>query len=191
MSRTKVSFGLSLTVILAVLFAAGVLWSQDENFMDTYTGADADKIGDEKCLMCHKDQAPGEEETHITIIEGDFACESCHGPGANHNGKVEGILAFSQMPVEAVTDACVACHEESGKFKLDDWTEGAHYAAGTSCCDCHSGHASHDFYLMADTETETCTGCHAELSEAFTAGDHGGGASTSGMTCANCHNPHK
>ncbi len=185
------SLGIGLSIVLVVLLYAGVLWSQDAEYMDNYTGADAAMVGDAACTMCHADQAPGDDETHVSTIPGDNACEGCHGPGGNHNGKAEGILDFTLMPADAVTETCAACHEEIGVFKLSEWEESTHLANDVACANCHGGHNTNDKWLNKADIGELCGSCHEDEAEAYVAAEHGGGAHAGGMTCANCHNPHK
>jgi len=182
----------ALLVVILVLALAGTVWSQDDDYMSAYTGADADQVGSAKCIMCHSGVVPGEDEaTHIAVLDGDeesdvfgFGCEACHGPGGNHNGAEEGILSFEDMPVYDVTAQCTQCHEELGGFKLTDWADGRHLEAGTSCTQCHSGHSAHESFLIEDGIEATCLSCHDGIDTA----EHG--VPGSGMACTTCHKPH-
>jgi len=188
--------GLAIAVI--VLFAASAGWSQDDesSYMDSYTGADAARVGSATCEGCHADRKPAEgESTHDTLFDNDessdyygYGCEACHGPGGNHNGVATGILSFEKMSVDEVTDRCTMCHADQGTFKLEDWQGGRHLAAGKSCINCHSGHSANDYFLVKETDVELCSSCHTDIGEAFANGDHG--APGTDMTCTDCHNPH-
>jgi len=187
-----------VAIILLLVLLAQAVWSEEEEnaYMKSYTGADAERIGSDKCLMCHKDRAPGEDEvTHVSIIDSDeenpdygFSCEACHGPGSKHNGVATGILSFGKMPSEKVTEICTRCHEEKDSFKLDSWKDGKHNVGEISCATCHSGHSDYESFLVKETVVALCSTCHADKADAFEKGEHG--ANDAGLTCSDCHNPH-
>jgi predicted CXXCH cytochrome family protein len=188
--------GIMMMLIIMVFSMAG--WTQDneDEYMENYTGADADLVGSAVCMACHQDVGSGEgEETHISIFEADeenehygYGCEACHGPGGNHNGDPAGILDFTKMPIADVTDRCTMCHNEMGNFSLEDWQGGRHLAAGISCIACHSGHSANEYFLVEEDDVTLCSSCHVEVGEAFANGEHG--APGTDLTCSDCHNPH-
>ena len=104
-----------LAVVLAIL-AASAVWSAEPSggeaakpaetpaYMSQYTGADAEKIGTAKCIMCHSSVAPKSPTSHFALLDkkdgGPFqgyGCEACHGPGSKHNGDVKAILDPKKM----------------------------------------------------------------------------------------------
>jgi len=194
MRITKINSAISVAmVIFFVLLLSSAVMSTDD-YMGSYTGKDAASIGTDKCIMCHRDRAPGEDDTHVARLEAEGsdyvgkACESCHGPGGNHNGKKEGILNPSKTPQADVVALCTSCHEEKGKFKLSEWTESKHNEVGNSCVTCHSGHSKNAKFLIEEKVKDVCNTCHEDKVTAAAAGTHGGGPDVS---CAMCHNPHK
>jgi len=191
----------SIILILGILFLASASFGQDSDssdYMDNYTGANADKVGTSVCLTCHADRGSGDGDSHVSFFEGTeeepgmfrgMGCESCHGPGGNHYGKPEGILNFNKMPAEEVTTRCSMCHQEKGIFKLDEWNDGKHINGGLSCVTCHSGHSENDKHLREATVVELCTSCHTDIGEAYEAGEHGMMGEDQ-PKCSTCHNPH-
>ncbi len=184
----------SVMVFLAVTLFSMAGFSQDSDYMDSYTGADADMVGSDSCTMCHRDSAV--EGSHVDTFDGDedcadygFGCEACHGPGGDHMGDADGILRFTEMSTGDVTDNCTGCHDDQGSFNLGDWEDGTHLGAGMSCLACHGGHSSNDMFLHEDGANAMCSSCHAEVGDQLEAGDHG--VPGSDMTCADCHNPHE
>jgi len=201
MSRhTSLSVGTLSTIIVVLLslLVSSAVWSQDDgDYMDSYTGADAEMTGSAACLLCHSDVYTEEDgpDTHVGIFDADEdcrfygnGCEACHGPGGNHYGEPEGILNFDLMPEEEITASCTMCHDEVGSFDAEDWEDGRHRDAGATCVSCHSGHVATDAFLVEEDIVALCSGCHVEVGEAFENDEHG--VPGSGMTCEACHNPH-
>ena len=190
--------GIMMVLIIMVFSMAG--WTQDDDsdgdYMENYTGADAEMVGTAVCRACHSNMCPAEGDfTHVSVFEDDeenenygYGCEVCHGPGGNHNGDAAGILYFPDMPVDVVTDRCTMCHDEMEDFSLEDWTDGRHMAADISCVACHSGHSANDDFLVEENDVTLCSSCHGDIGEAFENGEHG--MPDTDLTCSDCHNPH-
>jgi predicted CXXCH cytochrome family protein len=166
-------------------------------YMSRYLGADAEKIGSDKCIVCHGNRVPKSETSHFAVLdkkEGSaykgFGCEACHGPGSKHNGDVKAILNPAKMDKSEVTDFCTKCHAKKGSLDKDPWLKSVHYVdANLTCLTCHSGHSEFDKYLVKEKVVDVCVGCHAAEKTAFDAGTHNG-ADPKTMNCAMCHNPH-
>ena len=110
--------------------------SEHALYMEEYIGADAETMGNDNCIMCHPDSDPADTGHHSGI----FDCETCHGPGGNHNGVAQGILNPVKMPVDDVTSLCTMCHAPLGEF---------HEVFSGSCTNCHSGHSGNVSFLIA------------------------------------------
>jgi predicted CXXCH cytochrome family protein len=194
---------LSVISLLVALNAATVGRSEEQkekpkSYMDSYTGAKAENIGSDKCLMCHSDKTALEgSKSHFAALDRNkdskyfgFGCEGCHGPGSLHNGDPKAILNPSKMDKTEVTNVCSKCHLEKGSFKEETWEKSRHFVkAGLGCLACHSGHSEFASYLKNEKVTDLCFTCHSQIKEDFEAGKHNG-ADPKVMTCAMCHNPH-
>lgn len=109
-------------------------------------------------------------------------CESCHGPGADHQGSpLRTSFSASQFGV------CGQCHTQEGS-----WVNGRHNVAdashqsswlGANCARCHSAPGFAQYVgLLADGETELVAG--EEVEAQTETGAH------MGVACAGCHDPH-
>jgi DmsE family decaheme c-type cytochrome len=188
-------------LFLAITATIGRSEEQKEkpkSYMDSYTGADAEKIGSDKCLMCHSDKAVSEKSTsHFAALDSKkdskykgFGCEGCHGPGSKHNGDVKAILNPNKMDKTEVTNLCSKCHTEKGTFKKETWVKSRHFVtAGLGCIACHSGHSEFPSFLKTEKVVDLCVTCHAQIKDNFEAGKHNY-ADPKTMTCVMCHNPH-
>lgn len=194
--KSNVLLSGGLIVLLVFLFT-GISWATEGEggYMDSYTGADAEKVGTDTCLMCHADSAAGEEATHVAIFDDEenenfgFGCETCHGPGGNHMGVAVGILQPAKMPQEDVTALCSSCHAEKGNFNVETWDGSAHQEAGNTCVTCHSGHSGNSDFLKEADVIDLCAECHSDKADAMAEGTHGPPAGVE-MVCSDCHNPH-
>jgi predicted CXXCH cytochrome family protein len=191
----------SAIVLLMPVFLANAVNSEEEDpgtaYMAQYTGADADQVGTDQCLMCHGSIFPENSHSHERLLDGNadgplfgFGCEGCHGPGGNHNGDIHGILNPTKMAKEDVVELCYKCHSETDGVEQENWVTCTHAAAGgLSCLDCHQGHSENAKFLKTDNVVNLCTSCHDSIKAAFESGDHNS-ADPATMTCVMCHNPH-
>ena len=185
-TRSRASFLGGAIIVLTVLLISSAAWTTEDDYMDVYTGADADMVGSEVCLACHSDMADAEGNHLAVLADDENGCEGCHGPGSAHNGDAKGILVPSKMPQAECTELCSACHDEEGKYEQAVWEECAHHEAGMTCTDCHLGHSDNVMFLTEETEIEQCGKCHEDYVEQLEAGEHG----NTEMSCNQCHNPH-
>ncbi len=195
--------GWTLLVLLAgaaILSAIGANvapgWSYEDEYMSGYTGADADYVGSEACLMCHTDLNPGTLFTHVALIDNnpdhpDYGrgCEACHGPGGKHMGDVAGILDPLKMSTDGVTDICSKCHADLRTYNVERWQISEHYSFDVSCVGCHSGHSSNPGFLVEEDELELCCTCHSEKRAEFNMRAHHP-VEEGQLSCDSCHNPH-
>ncbi len=201
-------------VILIMILAAGVGWSQEDDpaegieaeevgepvaelsYMDLYVGADADRTGTQACLMCHSAYRPGSAFTHVSYIELDpnnpdngYSCEGCHGAGSKHMGNAAGIINPSMLDGDRLTDLCSKCHNDLRSFETQAWYMSEHYNADIFCLNCHSGHSENDYFLVNEDRLELCYTCHSEKRGEFNMRSHHP-VGEDQMGCSDCHNPH-
>jgi len=110
-STSWLAMGPGLFIFILLISHASAVWSTEDNYLDNYTGADAEYTGSDSCVMCHPAYAPENTFTHVSNIDGDpgnpnygYGCEGCHGPGGNHMGNVAGIIQPVKLDVDGVTD---------------------------------------------------------------------------------------
>jgi predicted CXXCH cytochrome family protein len=102
---------------------------------------------------------------------GNIGCESCHGPGKDHNSQEANIAKSFDAGV------CNQCHDAPKKHRIGSYyNASAHatmhkgHASGTSCYPCHSGTAlvkyidnkSNPGWSLAEDATNpvSCSVCH-------------------------------
>lgn len=105
------------------------------------------------------------------LAVGNIGCESCHGPGKDHNSQKANIGKSFDAGV------CNQCHDAPKKHRLGSyWNASAHatmhkgHASSTSCYPCHSGTAlvkkinnsSNPGWSLAEDATNpvSCSVCH-------------------------------
>jgi DmsE family decaheme c-type cytochrome len=164
--------------------------------MADYTGADADMVGSDTCVMCHQDYVPGNVFSHQSILDNDpgsdyygYGCEGCHGPGGNHMGDPAGIINPPMLDSEGITDLCSNCHDSLREYDYQEWTLSEHYYLDASCLECHGGHSDNDDFLQYETAEELCYTCHTEKRAEFSMRAHHP-VEEGLMGCNSCHNPH-
>lgn len=188
--------GLSGLVVLDSVTAAQ---EETEDSMPAYTSEGADA-----CLSCHGD----EESAHLMAIFetphgvradrrtpfGGSQCEACHGPGADHAGRVRfgqerpPIPAFgehSPWSTSRENDTCLGCHRQ----QQHEWDGGIHESRGLACTDCHSIHVRRDPVTLESSQPQVCLDCHVqqriEVHRAY-----GHPIRFGEMSCTDCHEAH-
>jgi DmsE family decaheme c-type cytochrome len=191
-----ITMGVGITFLVLFNIMAGAVWSSEDEYMDSYIGADADKVGSETCLMCHSNQNPGNLFTHVALLDNDpgnenygFSCEGCHGPGGKHMGVPQGIINPAKLSVDGITDLCTKCHTTLMSYDKEKWFLSEHYNSDLGCLECHGGHSENDAFLQYDDVQEQCYSCHAEKRAQFSMRSRHP-VSEQQMGCVNCHNPH-
>ncbi len=163
-----------------------------------------------RCFSCH---AAGvtEKGGFEDVIPG-VACETCHGPGADHvaamKAHLEGgealIMSPKRLDRVASVDFCGACHltwvdvqmgdsrgEATARFPAFGLQNSQCWAKGDAritCVGCHDPHQP----LARDTAhyDQKCLGCHLATPTAVADKDHPGKACPQAdHNCASCHMP--
>ena len=158
---------------------------------------DAEYVGPETCKGCHE----GSYGTYMKSIHAKKAiqgspanreaCESCHGPGAQHaekgGGKGVAIFAFGKkIDAKDKSAKCLSCHEESKQLAF--WDMSKHKSMQVSCDNCHSVHSWREKNLKV-MGPELCFNCHTDIRVKTNKQSHH--PIKEGKTrCYDCHNPH-
>lgn len=184
--RFLIAGAAALAVLLAMALAAPR--SSSAAGLQQYAGA-------ETCAACHEETVKafqGNIHSRKAFSRmSDKACETCHGPGAEHaesggdKAKIKSIAGLSADDQSAV---CLQCHEQGGKMF---WSGSAHQQRDLSCQSCHSVHspASKSAQLKAAGESDQCFSCHKkQASQSLRSSHHP--VREGLMSCSSCHNPH-
>lgn len=192
---------LLLTMALVATGFAQDAGSEEED-MPGFTPKGADT-----CLKCHGGDEEGPHLARIfdgphgvmadarTPFGGGSQCESCHGPGGEHAGRVgfgkerPPIPAFGKNALwssQRENEICLSCHQGSAhRF----WDGGAHETAGVNCKDCHTAHVRTDPILATSSEPDVCLSCHTQQrSEINRFSAHP--VRQGQMACSDCHDAH-
>ncbi|MDX1694735.1 MAG: DmsE family decaheme c-type cytochrome [Ketobacteraceae bacterium] len=186
----SVIIGSVVVVLLAVALLSGVA-SAGEDYADG---------GTDTCLACHEGMHESamnglKQSPHgVLFYQADSrktACESCHGPGADHARKPKAVsppmlLRKGKEPAGEVNQSCLSCHKDS---ELTHWHTGAHQSAELSCVSCHSIHETAANKLEGKASNDLCMDCHTQQrAQSHMPSTH---PITEGVTnCIDCHNPH-
>jgi DmsE family decaheme c-type cytochrome len=160
--------------------------------------------GADTCLSCHEDfrtleifktKHANPADSRGPFGHGRLQCESCHGPGDAHSGRVRrgqerpAIPVFgatSTASIEEQNSTCMNCHNSDVGF---GWHNGAHPSDEVACVDCHVSHAPVDPVLQTTTQPAVCFDCHqrqrSETRKAFSHPFFQGK-----MDCSGCHSAH-
>jgi DmsE family decaheme c-type cytochrome len=167
-------------------------------------GAAYSRKGADTCLACHEDAVtlaifktphavPSDSRTPFG--HGQLQCESCHGPGEAHSGRVRRgeerppLITFESddaTPIETRNGMCINCH--SGDVGIG-WHSGPHGADAVACTDCHQSHAAVDPVTQVATQAKVCADCHQlQRNEMLKAFSHP--LFEEKMNCTSCHGMH-
>jgi DnaJ-class molecular chaperone len=92
--------------------------------------------GQETCVACHDDEA----KTRALGKHAHVACETCHGPQAQHAD--DPAAHVPQLP--DVANLCRRCHEkDAAKPQGFPQVVTAEHSAGALCTACHQPHNPH------------------------------------------------
>jgi DmsE family decaheme c-type cytochrome len=189
----------SVVVIALLLCMAGVMQAAADEPGYSRRGADG-------CIGCHGDWDPpllgmfqtphgNPHDARSPFGERQLQCEACHGPGAEHGGRVRRgdprppIINFGSAawtPVPQQNAMCLDCHEG---HVGPQWTGSTHDIHTVACADCHSVHPPQDPMLARRSQADACYACHANvLSDFMKPSAHP--VRQGKMACTDCHDPH-
>jgi DmsE family decaheme c-type cytochrome len=185
--------GLIVCALLALILFPGKASPQaPKKFGDEYAGS-------ETCQTCHEDLFNNLRKSAHTVVDKDarlgwkgHACESCHGPGAEHAGSADAtkILNPAKLTAERTDKICLTCHLNT--VKQSERVNSSHMKDTVSCVACHTVHANGPAGLVARTAPQInslCTSCHLDVKAQF-AKPFRHKIPENEMTCVDCHNPH-
>ena len=155
-------------------------------------------VGAETCKTCHEDifnrlqRTPHSKSRFKEKGSGDVqACETCHGPGADHvksGGDISKVFSFKGTTVENIDRRCLSCHAREHEHSA--FSESAHASAKLSCASCHSPHhAKEQKALLIEKQPGLCYSCHSEVRADFSK-QFRHRVNDGLVRCADCHNVH-
>lgn len=125
--------------------------------------------GHEMCEACHTDVA----DTKGASFHRGLACETCHGPQAEHVGNPEEVKPFAPRD----RAYCSLCHgynpsRPTGFPQIDPRT----HNPAQRCITCHNPHDP-----TPPHTPEECSGCHGEIARTKAVSPH------APLPCTQCH----
>lgn len=211
---------LRLVFILTMASAAPCLFAADDDEVSKpkLTAEQADLVfqqvmqapktekGADSCLKCHDEDndypvMPIFKTRHANVYDSrtpfahDNQCESCHGPGGEHEKEARGdevkapILAFGQeawTPVKEQNARCLSCHQNHQRI---DWTGSSHEFNQIACAACHDIHVARDPVMDRKQQSTVCFSCHVNQRAKFMQVSHHP-VREGQMKCSECHNVH-
>ena len=172
-------------------------------------------VGQDVCVTCHEDltrQFAASAHGQIATFEyrgQRTACESCHGPAAQHaeSGDASLIRGFAALPASAANKACLVCHRADQGMH---WPGSEHDAGDVACVQCHTIHQSRQVVpglmkvgtfavshaaapapraSLAKAEPDLCYSCHPDKRAKFMSSSRHP-VREGRMTCSSCHQVH-
>lgn len=165
--------------------------------------AEFSRRGADTCIGCHDEpeilsifQTPHGQSADPNAPFASLQCESCHGPGDAHAGRVRRgetrppITNFGRnvkhTPIDEQNETCTNCHASDPG---PDWHGSAHDNEALSCADCHQSHAPADRMRTPAGQADVCYDCHAtQKAQSFKPSNHP--IRENKMGCTACHSPH-
>ena len=124
-----------------------------------------------------------QEVANVDLI--GIQCESCHGPGSEHNGDPEGIIGNPSVEESCYADGDSGCHGPTGHDKYTVWYDSAH-----SPKDQIEAEAAGGSPRGMDAYCARCKSPSQYDTEATYGSDPIAAADWHGIGCADCHDPH-
>jgi DmsE family decaheme c-type cytochrome len=156
-------------------------------------------VGSETCQTCHEDLYNNLQKSAHTVVDKTdllgwkgHACESCHGPGAEHAGSADAtkIQNPAKLTAERTDKICLTCHLNTAKHS--DRITSSHMKDTVSCTACHMIHGNGPAGLVARGAAQVnalCTNCHLDVKAQFSK-PFRHKIPENEMSCVDCHNPH-
>lgn len=161
--------------------------------------------GADTCLRCHGEEG---ESPVLDIFKtrhghrgdargpfGQLQCESCHGPGDEHAGRVRRgqerpAIGFFAAGSGATTDdenqICLGCHDGG---HAAGWNASVHQQNDLGCTSCHRLHTMDDEVLDTRSQPQVCYGCHQQQrADSLKNSTHP--LRYGKIACSDCHQPH-
>lgn len=191
---------------LAAAFAVGASMVTDSaRAADEEESVSYSADGADTCVACHDEDYDYPvfaifKSKHANISDertpfAQFQCESCHGPGGAHTGRVRrgeerpNMRTFGsgkETPVAEQNEVCSDCHQQELGV---GWHGGPHEASEIACADCHTVHTARDPVFEVEAQPEVCFECHRQQrAETYKFSVHP--IRVGKMACSACHDPH-
>ena len=173
-------------------------------------GAEYAPGGEAACVECHDETEEypvlsifktrhGVKADARTPLASGHACQSCHGPSAEHVKDELALPAVSfsdKYPTAPQNEACMGCHR--GGLRMN-WTGSPHESQNLACASCHTIHTQDDPVLVSNlnptewhqqgAQAEVCFGCHKnQRAQAQRFSSHP--IREGQVRCSDCHNTH-
>ncbi|MDE3195527.1 MAG: DmsE family decaheme c-type cytochrome [Acidobacteriota bacterium] len=176
---------LGVPAAIVLLFAAGApaKRSAPKKFGPEY-------VGSETCQACHEDLYNEIMASPHKVA--DHACESCHGPGADHAGSADATKIKNplKLPAQQTDRICLACH--LNQTTHDGRIQSSHMKDSVACTTCHTIHGKGPVGLVPRRQEDVnalCGSCHSSIVAQFQK-PFRHKVPENAMTCVDCHNPH-
>jgi DmsE family decaheme c-type cytochrome len=167
--------------------------------------ADYVEGGAQVCTTCHDKPAILSILKTPHAVKGDrrtpfgqsHACETCHGPGADHVAKQTPMpMRFGpDAPVREQNAVCLTCHQGGERIH---WSGSTHEQHDVGCTSCHKLHEAESALLakdirpetfVKDTQSRVCFACHPEVrAETYLRSAHP--LKEGLIDCSDCHAVH-
>ncbi len=163
------------------------------------------KRGADTCLKCHDEDneypiLPLFKTRHAVVTDprtpfANEQCESCHGPGGEHEKEPKGgepkapIINFGKnawTPAKDQNARCLTCHENHQRI---GWKGSTHEFNEVACASCHKVHVERDRVLDTREQSNICFGCHQNQKAKFYQASHHP-VREGQMACSECHDVH-
>jgi len=194
--------GLTVMALVSLLLLAPGVWAQEPSQGEKESLPDFSRQGVDSCLRCHDDDKTAAifQTAHglASNPHAPFAqqqCESCHGPGGDHAGRLRpgqqrpAPLAFASealLSKPEQVDICLSCHQGQER---GHWQGSVHERQDVGCTDCHSVHNPRDPVQVREQQPAVCYQCHqTQRAQSFQASSHP--IRQGKMACTECHQAH-